>query len=85
MNTNEFMGLLVGCLLTLLTLIGLIVKPIINLNSAITKLSASIEALIMGQRNLEIRIEKQAEEINANHDHLIGIDKDLDHIKEAMK
>ena len=89
MNENEFMGLLIGCIATLLgiggAIIAIIVKPIVNLNTSITKLNASIDNLNKDANNLEERVTKHGKEIDENTKHLIVHDEEIKHIKEKMK
>ena len=89
MESNEFMGLLIGCIATLLgigaTIIAIIVKPIVNLNTSITKLNASIETLNKDAGNLEERVTKHGREIDKNREHLIVHDQEIEHIKEKLK
>lgn len=89
MSTNEFMGMLIVCIVTLLTIataIGaLIVKPIINLNKAITKLNDSIDSLNKDKENLSERVTKHGKEIDDVREHIIVHDKEIEHLKEKVK
>ena len=89
MNTNEFMGMLIACILTLLTIgsiiVAIIIKPIINLNTSITKLNASIDALNKDKENLAERVTKHGKEIDEARERLIEHDKEIEHLKEKVK
>lgn len=89
MNSNEFMGMLIGCIVTLVglasTIVALIVKPIINLNKSITKLNDSIDRLNDDSETLRERVGKHGREIDENREHLIIHDKEIEHLKESIK
>lgn len=89
MDSNVFMGLLIGAIATLLGIASviatLIVKPIINLNKSITKLNDSIDRLNEDQGSLRDRVSKHGKEIDANREKLIAHDKEIEHIKEKIK
>lgn len=89
MDSNVFMGLMIGAIVTLLGIASviatLVVKPIINLNRAITKLNDSIDTLNKDTGNIAERVSKHGKEIDANREHLIVHDKEIEHLKERMK
>jgi len=89
MDSNQFMGLLIAAIGSLLAIISvivaLIIKPIINLNRSIVKLNDSIDRLNADNENLSIRVKEHGKEIDANREHLIKHDKDIEHLKERLK
>lgn len=89
MESNEFMGLLIGAVVTLLgiatAVVGLIVRPLINLNKSITKLNDSIDVLNKDAGTLAQRVTNHGKEIDANREHLIIHDKEIEHIKEKLR
>ena len=62
MDSNLFMGLLIGALVVLFSLAGvittLIVKPIINLNRNMVQLDSSIQNLNKTANTMESRLNK---------------------------
>lgn len=89
MTNNEFMGLLIGAIVTLLgiatAVVALIVKPLINLNKSITKLNASIDQLNGENMTLRDRVSKHGKEIDENREHLIAHDHEINYLKEKLK
>ena len=89
MSNNEFMGLLIGCIATLLgigtAIVAIIVKPIIKLNNSITKLNDSIDKLNGEGNILRERVTKHGKEIDENREHLINHDHEIAHLKEKLK
>lgn len=89
MDSTQFMGLLIGCIGTLLAIalgiVAIVIKPVINLNKSIVKLNDSIDRLNDDNENLATRVTKHGKEIDANREHLISHDKDIEHLKEALK
>lgn len=89
MNSNETLGLIIGSLVTLFTLgsliVGLIIKPIINLNKSIVKLNDSIDKLNGDNDEIKQRVTRHGKEIDENRIHLAKHDKDIEHIKERLK
>lgn len=89
MNETQFMGLLIGCIATLLGIasaIGtIIIKPIINLNKSITKLNDSIDRLNGENDTLRERVTKHGKEIDDNREHLIHHDHEIASLKEKQK
>lgn len=89
MSETQFMGLLIGCIGTLLgiasIIVAIIVKPIINLNKSITKLNDSIDMLNRDNETLAERVTKHGKEIDANKIKLIEHDHEIAHIKEKLK
>ncbi len=89
MNEAQFMGLLIGCVSTLLAIavaiVTIIIKPIINLNKSITKLNDSIDQLNGANKTLEERVTKHGKEIDALHDQVIHHDHEIAHLKEKRK
>ena len=88
MNSNEFMGLLIGAIVTLLggasVIVGLIVKPLLNLNKSIVKLNDSIDNLNKDTGSLANRVSKHGQEIDANREHLIIHDKEIEYLKKEV-
>lgn len=89
MDSTQFMGLLIGCLGTLLgiasVIVAIVIKPVINLNRSIVKLNDSIDRLNYDNVMLSERVTKHGKEIDANREHLVMHDKDIEHIKEGLK
>lgn len=89
MTNNEFMGLLIGCLATLLSIgsiiVAIVVKPVINLNKSITKLNDSIDHLNSQNTTLEQRITKHGKEIDELENEVIIQGTEIKHIKEKLK
>ena len=89
MTNNEFMGLLIGAIVTLLAIatavVTLIVKPLINLNKSITKLNASIDQLNGQSATLNERVTKHGKEIDECKRKLIIHGQEIKHIKEKVK
>ena len=89
MTNNEFMGLLIGAIVTLLgiatAVVALIVKPLINLNKSITKLNASIDQLNGENTTLRERVSKHGSEIDALDDRVLVVEQDIKHLKEKVK
>ena len=89
MDNAQFMGLLVAAIGTLLgiasIIVAIIIKPIINLNKSIVKLNSSIDMLNEKNIDLADRVKNHGKEIDANREHLIRHDKDIEHLKEALK
>lgn len=82
MDQTQFMGLLIGAIVTLLgvasIIVAIVIKPVINLNRTITKLDATIDSLKEADSILKDRVSEhghQIDELNiktANHDILIN-------------
>lgn len=89
MTNNEFMGLLIGSIVTLLgiasAVVALIVKPLINLNKSITKLNASIDQLNGENTTLRERVSKHGSEIDDLDDRVLVVEQDIKHLKEKVK
>lgn len=89
MTDNQFMGLLIGSLATLLgiasVIVAIVIKPIINLNKSITKLNDSIDVLNRDSKNLVDRVAKHGKEIDANRERLIIHDQEIKNIKERLR
>ena len=89
MNEAQFMGLLIGCIGTLLgigtAIVAIVIKPVINLNKSITKLNDSIDRLNDANDTLEQRVTKHGKEIDGLHDQVIHHDHEIEHIKEKLK
>lgn len=90
MEDTQFMGLLIGGLATILSivsiLVAIIIKPIINLNKTITKLNSSIDILNGTADSLNTRVSKHGEEIDNLNLHQISQDKDIEnHEKRITK
>lgn len=67
MDQNLFMGMLIFALFAILSalgvIIGIFVKPVINLNTNITKLDMSINDLNKTATKMENRLDKQEQDI----------------------
>jgi len=96
MDTNAFMGLLIGALVVIFglaaTIVTIIVKPIINLNRSIAELNLNIKGLNEKNSNLESRINKHGEQIDQTlinvekHDLILkNHDKDITYLKEHSR
>lgn len=89
MTNNEFMGLLIGAIVTLLgiasAIVALIVKPLINLNKSITKLNASIDQLNGQSATLNQRVTRHGIELDDCKSKLIIHDQEIQHLKEKVK
>lgn len=89
MSEAQFMGLLIGCIATLLAIasviVAIIVKPIINLNKSIQKLNDSIDALNGANATLNERVTKHGKEIDETRLTLVEHKKEIEHIKEVIK
>lgn len=88
MDETQFMGLLIGCVATLVGIatgiVAIIIKPVINLNRSITKLNDSIDHLNGQNATLEQRVTKHGKEIDENTKTLIVHGEDIKHLKEAI-
>ncbi len=89
MNEAQFMGLLIGCISTLLTIasviVAIIIKPVISLNKSIQKLNDSIDQLNGDNNTLKERVTKHGKEIDENRIKLVEHDHEIAHLKEKMK
>ena len=89
MDSTQFMGLLIGALVTLLgiasIIVAILIKPIINLNRSIQKLTDSIERLDGANANLKSQVSDHEKAIDENKLHLARHDKDIDYLKEILK
>lgn len=89
MDSNQFMGLLIAAIVTLLSIasiiVALIIKPIINLNKSIVKLNDSIDRLNAENENLSGRVKEHGKEIDANAKKLLIHDTEIAHLKERLK
>lgn len=89
MSEGQFMGLLIGCIATLLTIataiVAIIIKPIINLNKSIQKLNDSIDQLNGDNKTLAERVTKHGKEIDKNRETLIIHGKEIEHLKEKLQ
>lgn len=73
MDNNTFMGLLIFALIALFgfagTLIGMIFKPILKLNTNLTKVNSSLQDLNDTAKKMENRLDKNEQDIeNINRD-----------------
>lgn len=93
MDTNTFMGLLIGALVVIFglaaTIVTIIVKPVINLNKSITELNLNIKNLNEKSSILEARVNKHGEQLDKTiisvekHDLILkSHDKDINYLKE---
>ena len=82
-------GVMIGSLITILTLVSLtvtiIIKPIINLNKSIVKLNDSIDKLNEDSDSLRTIVTEHGKKIDENREHIIKNDKDIEHLKERLK
>ena len=89
MDSNQFMGLLIAAIVTLLSIasiiVALIIKPIINLNKSIVKLNDSIDRLTAENENLSGRVKEHGKEIDATAKKLLIHDTEIAHLKERLK
>ena len=89
MSDTQFMGLLIGCIGTLLAIasviVAIIVRPIISLNKSITKLNDSIDILNRDSSNLEERVTKHGKEIDEVRERTLTNEHEIAHLKEKLK
>lgn len=90
MEETQFMGLLIGCIATLLgvasAIVAIIIKPIINLNKTLDRLNAHIDELSTASASLKERVATHGNEIDALNLHQIAQDKDIEnHEKRITK
>lgn len=89
MDQTQFMGLLILSIGTLLgiasIIVGIIIRPIINLNKSIVKLNDSIDRLNDENINLSTRITNHGKEIDYNREQIIKHDTEIKHIKERIE
>lgn len=90
MEETQFMGLLIGCIATLLgvasAIVAIIIKPIINLNKTLDRLNAHIDELNTASASLKERVATHGNEIDALNLHQIAQDKDIEnHEKRITK
>lgn len=89
MSNEQFMGLLIASIGTLLAIasiiVAIIVKPIISLNKSITKLNDSIDILNRDSSNLEARVTKHGKEIDEVRERTLTNEHEIKHIKEKIK
>lgn len=68
MTDAQFMGMLIAAIVTLLgiasVIVGIIIKPIINLNRTITKLDTTIESIQKDSGTLKSRVDKHGEQLD---------------------
>ena len=68
MNDAQFMGLMIGAIITLLggasIIVAIIIKPVINLNKTITKLDSTIAGLQKEEIVLQTRVSKHGDQID---------------------
>ena len=87
MDTTQFMGLLIGAIVVLLSIAtaitALIITPIIRLNKAITKLNDSIDQLNNDSARLEARVSKHGDRLDEHDKKLVKIDCDISSLKES--
>lgn len=78
MSGNEFMGLLITAIITLLgitsTVVAIIVKPIINLNKSIAKLNDNIDYINKNYITLNERVTKHGIEIDDHEKRILKIE-----------
>ena len=89
MDSTQFMGLLIGCVATLIGIatgiVALIIKPIINLNRSITKLNDSIDQLNGKNATLEQRVSQHGKEIDEVRDRTLTNEHEIKYLKEKIK
>lgn len=78
MNANEFMGLLIAGLITILgalsILVTLCVKPLIALNKSITTLSDNVGMLTDSYKTLNTRVTNHGKELDDHEKRIIKIE-----------
>lgn len=89
MSETQFMGLLIGCIGTLLgiasVIVAIIVRPIINLNKSIQKLNDSIDQLNGDNKTLGERVTKHGREIDEVKTQVLHHEHEIAHIKEKLQ
>lgn len=89
MDSNQFMGLLIGAIVVLLgltsSIVVIIIKPIINLNRSIVKLNDSIDRLNEDNQNLSVRVREHGKEIDENKRNILIHDQQIKHLEERLK
>ena len=63
-NTNEIIGIVMGVGVPLLVSLIALIKPIINLNSSITKLNVTMKQLIGENGNIKAELKEHEETLN---------------------
>lgn len=85
MGQNEFIGMLIGVLATIIPLFIACVTPIIKLNKSIQKLNDSIDQLNRSDSKKEAMLESVSKRLN-EHSNYLAIDKKrLDNLSKRMK
>lgn len=78
MNTNEFMGMLITAIASLIgitsVIVAIIIRPIINLNKSITKLNDNIDILNKSYSTLNDRVTKHGAEIDDHERRILKIE-----------
>lgn len=82
MTDKEFLGMLVVGLCSLVALISAVVLPLIKLNTTLTKLQSTIDAMATKDEVRDNRINKHGEEIDEHTKTLINHEARLKHLEE---
>lgn len=82
MADKEFMGMLVIALCSLISLIGAVVLPLMKLNTTLTKLQSTIDAMATKDEVRDNRINKHGEEIDEHTKTLINLEARIKHLEE---
>lgn len=85
MNENEFLGMLIGILATMIPLFVACVTPIIKLNKSIQKLNDSIDQLNRSDSKKEAMLESVSKTLAAHAGYLAIDKKRLDNLSKRMK
>lgn len=73
-NTNEIIGIVMGVGVPLLVSLIALIKPIINLNSSITKLNVTMKQLIGENGNIKAELKEHEETLNDHEKRLYLIE-----------
>lgn len=73
-NTNEIIGIVMGVGIPLLVSLIALIKPIINLNSSITKLNVTMKQLIGENGNIKAELKEHEETLNDHEKRLYLIE-----------
>lgn len=89
MDQTQFMGLLIGCIATLLgiasIIVAIIIRPVISLNKSIQKLNDSIDQLNGDNKTLGERVTKHGQEIDEVRTEVLHHTHEIQHLKEKLK
>lgn len=73
-NTNEVIGIVMGVGVPLLVSLIALIKPIINLNSSITKLNVTMKQLIGENGNIKAELKEHEDTLNDHEKRLYLIE-----------